>query len=97
VDTVTSPQSSVQAADPVPTGAFDFLEWLFGDQIRARWGLIYLVVCLTAVVLVTWLLAPHIGSILSTLVGAVAGAGGGDLLIGTTRRRGARTTASSTC
>ncbi len=85
--TVTPPQPPAQAPDTVPAGAFDFAMWLFSDQVRALWGLVYLVVFLTAVVLVTWLLAPHIGPIFGALVGAVAGAGGGGLVIGAARRR----------
>lgn len=85
MSTVTPPPA--QSPDPGPTDAYDLAKWLFSEPIRALWGLVYLVACLAAIVLIVWLVAPHIGPILGTLVGVGAGAWGGGLGIGAARRR----------
>lgn len=66
---------------------YDFPKWMFSDPVRALLGLAYLIACLAAGVLSLWLLAPHIGPILSALVGAGVGACGGGLIFKGARRR----------
>lgn len=62
-----------QPPDPTPESDphIEFARWVLGDKSVTRRVLMFVVVFLVAAVLITWVLAPHIGTLGSSLVGAV--------------------------
>lgn len=85
VSTVTPPPSSPKH-DPVPgpdpDPRLEFARWVLGDKSVTRRVLMFVVVFLTAAVLIAWVLAPQIG----TLGGSLAGAIGGGAMITAVQR-----------
>jgi hypothetical protein len=85
-------QPPAQAPDrqhgPDPNGWIDFVWRLTGDHRRAAWVLAFAVIFLATFVVVTALLAPHLGA-LGVLGGLGAGGAGGAAIEAMRRRRAA--------